>query len=121
MVRRMLLTAATLALVGAHPALADSPERQGITNAKAAGMYVDPLIEPYMAAAPIGSCVNDPSQEKCPTTKAIVYSPDFFNVPEDQRPTVGTASRKRAKRIIARTLKAYNCGLKVNSGSPYRA
>jgi hypothetical protein len=123
MVRKILLMAATITLIGASPALAGPPERQGIENSKKAGIYVDPLIEPYMAEAPIGSCVNDPSQEDCPKVKAIVYAPEFFSIPEDQRPKTATSSsnRKRAERIVARAAAWFNCGLKLVRDSPYKA
>lgn len=75
-----------------------------------------------MAQAPIGSCINDPSRDECPPATAMVYDPDFFSIPEDQRPKVEVnVSRNRAKRIIARRLMAYNCGVKFVRESPYKA
>jgi hypothetical protein len=110
-------------------AAATQDPRAGIERAKAAGIFVDPLMEPLMAEAPIGSCINDPTQPKCPRTTAVVYAPEFFNIPESQQPPIAaTAARgkasKRAARIRARAAAeavVFNCYLKVNFTSPYLA
>jgi hypothetical protein len=40
-------------------------------KARAAGIAVDPGAEKAMEEAPVGSCFNDPTQEKCPRAKRI--------------------------------------------------
>lgn len=75
-------------------------ERQGINNARAEGIKVDPAVEDAMARAPIGSCPNDPSQDKCPPVTAVKSSPvgpgEFFA--EGTAKTARKYLRKRAKR-----------------------
>src|SRR4051794_15245574 len=48
------------------------PPKRGIAKAEAAGIKLDPQAKPIMAAAPAGSCLNDPTQAKCDTPKAII-------------------------------------------------
>jgi hypothetical protein len=121
MIRSTLLAATVIALMEVQPALATEPERQGIENSRKAGIYVDPLMERFMAQAPIGTCVNDPSRTHCPDVTAIVYAPEFFDIPEDQRPTIAASvSHNRTRRLLARSA-AYNCGVKFVRNSPYKA
>lgn len=74
---KQLATACALALaLGPATAAAESTqaqvERQGIANASAAGMEIDPRAEPLMARAPLGTCANDPtyrsSRYRCTAT-----------------------------------------------------
>jgi hypothetical protein len=121
--RRLVLAALVAGLAVAAPAQAQNP-RAGIEHAKTAGIFIDPLVEPLMAEAPAGSCLNDPTEQDCPRVRAVVYAPDFFHVPESQRPPVASAvasrkASKRAARIRARAAVVFNCYLKVNLTSPY--
>jgi hypothetical protein len=111
--------------------------RAGIERAKAEGMVIDPLVEPLMAEAPLGSCINDPTQAQCPAARAVVYAPEFFNIPKAERlprprfdHALSARAIKAAKRaatlrgrIKARSAQnpGFGCHMKVNEGSPYKA
>jgi hypothetical protein len=43
-----------------------------IARAQAAGIKIDPAAKAIMAAAPVGSCLSDPTQATCDTPTAIV-------------------------------------------------
>lgn len=128
MVRRMLFAALTIALFAPGVASATPPERAGIERARAAGIFIDPAVEPLMEQAPIGTCPNDPAASGCPAVKKVVLSEDFWNVPDDQRidppvsatgPVAATASRK-VKRLRAHAA-GFACYIKVTDASPYYA
>jgi hypothetical protein len=57
------------------PASAQAPQRAGIENARTAGIIIDPGAEAAMAAAPVGSCYNDPTQGKCPNATRVAADP----------------------------------------------
>ena len=63
-----------LATLGAGPALAHAGNhaQRGIARAEAAGIKIDRAAKRIMAAAPVGSCLNDPTRSKCDRPKAIV-------------------------------------------------
>lgn len=70
--RSLLLAAACVAaLVLAVSASAQAPQPAGVAKAKMAGIIVDPDAEAAMAAAPLGSCYNDPTQRKCPKAARV--------------------------------------------------
>lgn len=59
---------------------APSPEAQaggpaGAERARAAGIYVEPAAAERMAAAPKGTCANDPTLPKCPAAHSFVTPP----------------------------------------------
>jgi hypothetical protein len=45
---------------------------RGIARAARAGILIDPSAKAIMAAAPVGSCLNDPAQSKCGNVNAVV-------------------------------------------------
>lgn len=70
---RFAVVVGVAATVAASPARAqDGDAKSGIAKAKAAGISIDPKAEEIMAAAPAGSCLNDPTQAKCDTPERIV-------------------------------------------------
>jgi hypothetical protein len=58
--------------VSAAEARTGGVARRGIVRAEVAGIEVDRAAKMIMAAAPIGSCLNDPTQSKCDTPTEIV-------------------------------------------------
>lgn len=71
-----MIVSAIALLAVPRASAADDPEgakRAGIEKAKNAGVMIDPNAEAAMAFAPIGTCANDPAQEKCPPAKAVVH------------------------------------------------
>lgn len=107
--------------------------RAGIENAKKAGIMIDPDVGPMMEPAPIGTCPNDPTLPGCPKVLAFVYSPEFFNIPEEERllpassdeppTTEARVAKKIRARIRARAAHdpGFGCHVKVDEGSPYKA
>jgi hypothetical protein len=67
-----VLAAIAALLLFAAPSGAQSP-RQGVDNARRAGIAVDPRAALLMAEAPAGSCANDPTLPTCPPAHAVVY------------------------------------------------
>jgi hypothetical protein len=67
---RIILAALVAAVVVAAPAEAWD-RRDGIANARLAGIKIGPGAERAMAGAPRGSCANDPTQIKCPPIRAV--------------------------------------------------
>jgi hypothetical protein len=134
MVGRTLLAVAALAAAGVAGTLAQArgaPDarageraqaaqmqdpRQGIRNARAAGIRVDPAVEDMMARAPIGSCANDPSQDTCPPARAIVYA-------GEREPDADGWSSYGDGDTAATALTAAipQCAIRVSDASPYKA
>jgi hypothetical protein len=111
-VRFIVFAALGAVLVVATPAQAQD-RRAGIEKARAAGIYVDPAVEPMMAAAPLGSCQNDPTLPQCSkAVKRIVYAPEFFGL---DRARIGAASKPKAR------MAGQGCYLKITDQSPYKA
>lgn len=54
-----------LALAAAAVAADAGSAARGVARAEAAGIRIDPAAVPIMEAAPLGSCLNDPTQTKC--------------------------------------------------------
>jgi hypothetical protein len=107
---RTAFAATAAALLLAAPAEAQSP-RQGIANARAAGMTVDPRAEALMARAPIGTCANDPTLPGCPTVRAVRFighSTTFGSFGTIVRPTAHAAAVPQ-------------CFIRVSAQSPYKA
>jgi hypothetical protein len=46
--------------------------RAGIARAHLAGINIDPEAEALMAQAPAGTCLNDPTQPKCPVINEVI-------------------------------------------------
>jgi hypothetical protein len=90
---RTVLAGTAVALLVAAPAHAHDT-RQGIANARAAGIAVDPRAAPLMAEAPAGTCANDPTRPKCPRVHAVVYLP-AMGVPTSLAAEPGTTLRGR--------------------------
>jgi hypothetical protein len=59
-------------MVPVTAAQSPGPATRGVEKAIAAGVKIDPRAVPIMAAAPPGSCLNDPTRAGCDTPKAIV-------------------------------------------------
>jgi hypothetical protein len=74
MVRRMLVGGVVLAVIApaAAAGAASRDPRAGIQHARNAGISVDPAAEAAMAAAPIGTCANDPTLRRCPAAHAVI-------------------------------------------------
>jgi hypothetical protein len=51
-----------------------NPEARGVARARAAGVKITPAAARFMERWPIGSCVNDPEQPKCPPIKSFVMA-----------------------------------------------
>lgn len=114
--RRLATTCALALVIGPTAATAQSPEqsrsREGIANARAAGMDVDPRVEFMMARAPLGSCANDPTLPSCPPAHAV-----RFAAPDG--PVIGFASLDRREPLARAT--AFDCIVRVTAQSPYKA
>lgn len=92
--------------------------RDGITNAKRAGIYVDRAVEDMMALAPKGSCYNDPTLPTCKKSRAVVYAPEMFGWKPAAK---GARKANRIRANAAQIPAGMACALKVNYGSPYYA
>jgi hypothetical protein len=111
--RRIVVTAVMCGGIAltSQAAVGDAPtdKRDGIDRAKKAGIVIDPAAEEDMAAAPVGSCPNDPSQSTCPPARAVVHvdvDEDGFYVLE--KPDANTPAKTAAAvaQLKAKTSKA---------------
>jgi hypothetical protein len=107
---RTVLAATTAALLFAAPAHARD-RRQGIANARAAGIAVDPRAAPLMTEAPAGTCANDPTLPTCPRVHAVSYLP-ALGAPTFLAAAPGTTLARAA---------IFQCFLHVSERSPYKA
>ena len=107
--RWFVLAALVAATVLAAPAQAS---KDGIENAKHAGVQIDPAAEELMVRAPAESCFGDPTRSGCPKVKAVEFAGE--SVADD----VAAASAR--KRPVARA-GIDQCGLHVTDQSPYKA
>ena len=106
---RTAVAATVAALLLAAPSQAHD-SRQGIANARAAGIKVDPA-EALMARAPIGTCPNDPTLPGCPRVRAVRFigrSTTFGSFGTIVRPTAFAAAVPQ-------------CFIRVSAQSPYKA
>ena len=117
---RTVVAALFAALILVAPVQAHDP-RQGIHNARAAGITVDPAAEPLMARAPRGSCANDPTLPHCPFAHAVVFTGS--GAYGDDRPsgtgTVSTGTRLTRPPMAQAAID--QCRVRVTERSPYRA
>jgi hypothetical protein len=118
MLRRTLLACVTAATVmHPPPVVADTPStREGIENARKAGIKIDPAAEAAMARAPIGSCPNDPSQSRCPRATAVIQVEVDANGNYRLEQPTGTAAQET--RVRAKAAAVPQCGLNVKESSP---
>jgi hypothetical protein len=115
---RSTVAAIFAALVLAAPTQARD-SRQGIDNARAAGMSVDPRAEVLMARAPIGTCANDPTLPKCPPAHAVVFtgSTSYGDDGTSVAPSTTTPHRRPPVALAA----IDQCRVRVTDQSPYKA
>ena len=90
-------------------ARANDIAKRGIARAKAAAVTIDPKAEPIMAAAPAGSCLNDPTQGTCDTPEAIVAdgqlqadgSTGYSDLTEPAKATAASAAAAETAELAA--------------------
>lgn len=77
----ILVAAAMLGATGYAYANETNPDPAtlGIARAERAGIKIDPAVREIMANAPLGSCLNDPTQSDCDTPTAIVADGRAFS------------------------------------------
>jgi hypothetical protein len=62
------------ALAATDPTASPPAASQGIAQAKAAGVQIDPAAIPIMESAPLNSCLNNPIQTQCGTPPAAIVA-----------------------------------------------
>jgi hypothetical protein len=118
-----LTAALAVAIVPVASGQGEPGKTDGIENARAAGMKIDPRAEALMARAPIGTCANDPTLAKCPPARAVVFN-GSSSYADDDVPAAALA-KAGAKIARRRTPVAHaaidQCRVKVTEQSPYKA